>query len=144
MKVLLFENREQLLSTYSLIKELYNGALSYEKYEAMLVKMIPNNYRQIALFEDDNLVAVSGFWINTKLYTDTYLEIDNFIVDEKYRGKRIGEMLINELENIAIKHEANAIVLDAFATNYKAHKFYYNQGYVAKGFHFVKFLNDEL
>ena len=33
-----------------------------------------------------------------------------------------------------------AIVLDAFSTNFSAHKFYYNHGYVPKGFHFVKFI----
>jgi hypothetical protein len=30
------------------------------------------------------------------------------------------------------------IVLDAFTGNFTAHRFYYNQGYGPKGFHFVK------
>jgi hypothetical protein len=35
------------------------------------------------------------------------------------------------------------IVLDAFTGNFTAHRFYYNQGYVPKGFHFLKILNEE-
>lgn len=144
MKVLFCNSLEQLLNNYPLIKQLYNDSFTFEKYKSMLLKMIPNHYKQIAIIDNETIVAVSGYWINTKLYTDTYLEIDNFVVDENYRGKKIGNILINEIEKIALLHEANAIVLDAFATNYNAHKFYYNQGYVAKGFHFVKFLNEEV
>jgi hypothetical protein len=36
---------------------------------------------------------------------------------------------------------ANQICLDAYTTNFTAGKFYINHGFVPKGFHFVKFLN---
>jgi hypothetical protein len=34
------------------------------------------------------------------------------------------------------------IVLDAYTGNY-AQSFYYNQGFVPKGFHFLKILNED-
>jgi hypothetical protein len=44
--------------------------------------MIPNNYKQIAVFEGDVCVGLSGLWSGTKLWSGKYLEIDNFIVHQ--------------------------------------------------------------
>lgn len=131
---------EDMAANFTVIKQLYDADFTHEKYCAFLPEMISNGYKQIAIYEANQLVAVSGYWINTKLYTGKYLEIDNFIVDETFQSKGIGKLLIAELEKIAITNYAKAIVLDAFTTNFKAHKFYFNQGYVPKGFHFVKFI----
>ena len=46
------------------------------------------------------------------------------------------------IEKKAIDTACNGIVLDAFTQNFKAHRFYYNQGFSPKGFHFVKILNE--
>lgn len=130
----------EILTNHPIIQQLYDSSFTIEKYETLIHEMIPNGYKQIAIYQDEKLVAVSGYWINTKLYTGKYLEIDNFVVDENHHGKGFGKMLIKEIEVIAKNNKANAIVLDAFSTNFSAHKFYYNHGYVPKGFHFVKFL----
>jgi len=130
----------EILINYPIIQQLYDSNFTKEKYESLIKEMIPNGYKQIAIYDTNKLVAVSGYWINTKLYSGRYLEIDNFVVDINHQGKGLGIRLINEIEKIAQKFQVNAIVLDAFSTNFNAHKFYYNQGYVPKGFHFVKFI----
>lgn len=140
MNILRCNSYDTILENYSIIQQLYDSSFTKEKYESLIKEMIPNGYKQIAIYEEEKLVAVSGYWINTKLYTGKYLEIDNFVVDENHHGKGFGKMLIEEIEKIAKNNKANAIVLDAFSTNFSAHKFYYNHGYVPKGFHFVKFI----
>ena len=45
-------------------------------------------------------------------------------------------------KKIAKENDSTMIVLDAFTGNFKAHRFYYNQGFSPKGFHFVKILNE--
>lgn len=140
MEIVNCEKIEEIFLNYGVIQQLYDSNFTEEKYVALLEEMVPNGYKQIAIYEEEKLVAVSGYWINTKLYTGKYLEIDNFVVDEKHHGKGFGKMLIEEIEKIAKNNKANAIVLDAFSTNFSAHKFYYNHGYVPKGFHFVKFI----
>lgn len=142
MNVLRCTSFEDLASNYLVIKQLYDAAFTYEKYCSFLPEMISNGYSQVALYDKEKLIAVSGYWINTKLYTGKYLEIDNFIVDNAHQSKGIGKKLIAEIEKIALQNNAKAIVLDAFTTNFGAHKFYFNQGYVPKGFHFVKFINE--
>lgn len=140
MKIVNCITASAILENFPIIKQLYDSSFTLEKYKFLIDEMIPNGYKQIAIYQEEKLVAVSGYWINTKLYTGKYLEIDNFVVDENYHGKGFGKILIEEIEKIAKINNANAIVLDAFSTNFSAHKFYYNHGYVPKGFHFVKFI----
>ncbi|MEY4793015.1 MAG: hypothetical protein RIT34_1824, partial [Bacteroidota bacterium] len=47
------------------------------------------------------------------------------------------------LEQKAIDESCNMLALDSYTSNFKAHKFFYNQGYGPKGFHFVKLLNEK-
>lgn len=71
------------------------------------------------------------------------MEIDNFIVHPDHRSKGIGKLLTDYVNQKAMDLDCTMIVLDAFTGNFKAHKFYYNQGYNPRGFHFIKTLNVE-
>lgn len=117
--------------------------LSVEKYEAYLSEMVPHNYTQIGVFEGETCVGITGCWSATKLWTGKYLEIDNFVVNPNQRSKGIGKLLTDYIEQKAIDLDCSSIVLDAFTGNFAAHRFYYNQGYGPKGFHFVKILDEK-
>lgn len=117
--------------------------LSVEKYEAYLSEMVPHNYIQIGVFEGETCIGITGCWSATKLWTGKYLEIDNFVVNPNHRSKGIGKLLTDYIEQKAIALECSSIVLDAFTGNFAAHRFYYNQGYGPKGFHFVKILDEK-
>ncbi|GAA4128203.1 hypothetical protein GCM10022250_16730 [Flavobacterium chungbukense] len=105
--------------------------------------MIPHNYTQIAVFEKEVCLGLTGCWSATKLWTGKYLEIDNFVVNPDYRSRGIGKLLTDYVEKKALDLNCSSIVLDAFTGNFGAHRFYYNQGYAPKGFHFVKILDEK-
>jgi GNAT superfamily N-acetyltransferase len=133
---------EEMLSNIEVMRFLY-PTFTVEKYESYLVEMIPHNYKQVAVFENEVCVAVSGFWSGTKLWSGKYIEIDNFIVHPDHRSKGLGKMMTDYVDVLAKETGCTMIVLDAFTGNFTAHRFYYNQGYVPKGFHFLKILNEE-
>ncbi|ESU29965.1 N-acetyltransferase GCN5 [Flavobacterium limnosediminis JC2902] len=135
---LLDEMTEQL----ELIRQLY-PKMTLEKYQSFLKEMIPRNYTQIAVFHNGECIGITGCWFSIKLWSGKYLEIDNFVVHEAYRSQGVGKMLTDFVEKKALQLGCTNIVLDAFTTNFKAHRFYYNQGYAPKGFHFVKILDEE-
>ncbi|CAM3591850.1 GNAT family N-acetyltransferase [Flavobacterium chungbukense] len=132
----------EMLSHIETIKFLYPN-LSKEKYESYLLEMIPHNYTQIAVFEKEVCLGLTGCWSATKLWTGKYLEIDNFVVNPDYRSRGIGKLLTDYVEKKALDLNCSSIVLDAFTGNFGAHRFYYNQGYAPKGFHFVKILDEK-
>ena len=63
---------------YPFIKEL-NPDLEYEDFELYLKEMVKNGFLVAGAFQNDNIVGITGIWLNTKFYSGKYLEIDNFI-----------------------------------------------------------------
>ncbi|WP_343618349.1 GNAT family N-acetyltransferase [Flavobacterium sp.] len=132
---------EEMAAQIDTIRFLYPN-ISLEKYQSFLLEMIPHNYTQIAVFENEKCIGITGCWSATKLWTGKYLEIDNFVVNPEHRSKGIGKILTDFIEKKAVDLGCSSIVLDAFTGNFGAHRFYYNQGYAPKGFHFVKVLDE--
>ncbi|MFV8391456.1 GNAT family N-acetyltransferase [Flavobacterium sp. LB2P6] len=132
----------EMLGNIEVMRFLY-PTFTVEKYETYLIEMIPHNYKQVAVFENEVCVAVSGLWSGTKLWSGKYIEIDNFIVHPDHRSKGLGKMMTDYVDVLAKETGCTMIVLDAFTGNFTAHRFYYNQGYVPKGFHFLKILNED-
>ncbi|WJS95801.1 GNAT family N-acetyltransferase [Flavobacterium johnsoniae] len=132
----------EMLAQIGTIRFLYPN-ITLEKYESFLLEMLPHNYTQIAVFENDICVGLTGCWSATKLWTGRYLEIDNFVVNPDHRSKGIGKLLTDYIEKKAMELNCSSIVLDAFTGNFGAHRFYYNQGYAPRGFHFVKILDEK-
>lgn len=142
MKVKELHDLKEMLSHFDVIQFLY-PSMAFEKYESHLKQMIPHNYEQLAVFEGEKCVGLTGFWIGTKLWSGKYIEIDNFIVHPNHREKGVAKAMTDYLDQKAKDLDCTMIVLDAFTGNFKAHRFYYNQGYSPKGFHFVKMIDEK-
>ena len=141
MKIKELTSLQEMLSQIEIIKFLYPN-MTIERYQGFLEDMIPKNYKQVAVFDGDSCIGLTGFWFGTKLWTGKYIEIDNFIVHPKYRKKGIGKLLTQFIDEKAKELKCTCIVLDAFTGNFEAHRFYYNQGYVPRGFHFIKTIDE--
>lgn len=134
---------DEMLQTLDVLQELY-PSLTPENYLADLKEMLPNNrYGQVAVFDGDTCVGVSGYWIGTKLWCGKYLEIDNLVVSAKVRSKGVGKMIFDYLAEKAEQEECSMVSLDSYTSNFKAHKFFYNEGFAPKGFHFINILDAE-
>ena len=117
--------------------------MTIEKYKEYLTQMLPHNYKQLAVFEKEVCIGITGFWNGVKLWSGSYLEIDNFVVHPDYRKKGIGKLMTDYIDAKAHELGSTMIVLDAYVENFTAHKFYYNQGFVPRGYHFLKIINPE-
>ena len=137
MNVKELKDINQMLEQFPIIQELYPD-MSLITYQNYLTEMLPNSYGMVIIQENNQTIGLSGFWINTKLWCGKYLELDNVIVSEKHRSKGVGQLISNFLEDKAKEKNCSLLALDAYTTNFPAHKFYYNQGFVPKGFHFIK------
>lgn len=134
---------EEMLAYLVLIQEMY-PAMTVEKYREYLDEMLSNSYGQVVVLDGEKPVALSGFWINVKLFSGRYIELDNVIVSKAYRSKGIGKLLSEWVIKKGKETDCEYAVLDAYVENFGAHKFYYKQGFVARGYHFVRPLNGKL
>lgn len=101
------------------------------------------NYECIGLFVDDKLVGISGLWYSTRHYIGKSVEPDHVIIDDGFRGQNLGKQFFSWINEHVKSKGCEAIELNAYVSNTKSHKFYYNEGYNIYGFHFLKVLRDD-
>jgi GNAT superfamily N-acetyltransferase len=93
-------DKAEMLEQLSVLNELY-PKLTLEEYSVELDEMLPHRYGQVAVFDENECIAISGFWIGNKLWVGKYLELDNIIVREKYRSQGVGKLMFDFLEKKA-------------------------------------------
>jgi GNAT superfamily N-acetyltransferase len=131
---------EEMLPHFHLVKLLSPTITEYH-YQQNLKDMIPRAYFQVVAEENGLILGLSGYHIGTKFYCGKYLEVDNFIVEPSSRGRGIGKILHEWMESEAKLLGCRVLMLDAYLENEAAHRFYRREGYVAKGYHFIKALS---
>ena len=89
--------KQEMLAQFEVMQHLYTK-FTLEKYDSYLTDMIPHNYKQVAVFEHDICIGISGLWSGTKLWSGKYLEIDNFIVHPDHRKKGVGKMMTDYID----------------------------------------------
>lgn len=141
MKILELTTKEAMLEQLPIIQQLY-ADFTIEKYESLLNEMLPINYKQVIIKENNETIGLAGFWIASKLWCGRYLELDNVIVHPNHRSKGVGKLMTEYLIQKATDNNCIMAVLDAYTTNFTAHKFYMNHGFNPKGFHFIKYLKE--
>jgi GNAT superfamily N-acetyltransferase len=135
-------DKQEMINNISVLQVLY-PSLTLEEYEDELEQMLPHNYGQVGVFDGEICLGISGFWIGTKLWCGKYLELDNIVVVEKYRSQGIGKLIFDFLHKKAMEYDCTMLSLDSYTSNFKAHKFFYNEGYSPKGFHFINILQSK-
>ena len=141
MEIRELTTKAEMLEQLALLQEMY-PSLTREDYSNDLDAMIPNNYTQIAVFKNNECLGLSGIWCGTKLWCGKYIELDNIIVSSKSRSKGIGKLIFDYVQKMGEEQHVSMLSLDSYTTNHKAHKFFYNEGFGPKGFHFIKVLDE--
>lgn len=135
IKNLDFEDWEIYLS---LLKQLSN--YDYETKKEIFCKqyeMLQNTCKILVLLEDDIIVAAGSIFKLIKLHNNPVAQIEDVVVDENYRGKGYGKMIVEALTKIG-KEEWNCykVVLNCLTKNIE---FYKKLNYEVVG-HQLKFI----
>jgi hypothetical protein len=67
-------DKDEMLKYIHVLNDLY-PSLTLEQYSKELDVMLPHNYGQVGVFEADECLGISGFWIGNKLWCGKYLEL---------------------------------------------------------------------
>ena len=103
-----------------------------------ILEMANQSYECIGIYNSNHLIGICGLWYQTRHYAGKSVETAHIILDKKFRNKGIGDMLFQFDYDYAKEKECKWVELNTYVSNYPSHKFYYNQGFVIKGYHFIK------
>ncbi|MEH6765625.1 MAG: GNAT family N-acetyltransferase [Aequorivita antarctica] len=128
----------EIFSIIPLLQKLGNYTVSEAHIKERLQEMVQQNYECLGIFDTEKLIGTCGLWFQTRHYAGKSMEMDHVIIADAYRSQGIGKMLIEFISDYAKKKSCNWVELNSYVHNFPSHKFFYSQGFVAKGYHFVK------
>ncbi len=133
----------EILIITPFLEELGDFKIPKEVLKERILEMASQSYECIGIYDADTLIGVCGLWFQTRHYAGKSVEADHIIIDKAYRSKGIGDLLFSYIYTYAKTKNCRWVELNTYVNNYPSHKFYYNQGFVIKGYHFIKELDRE-
>ena len=127
-----------ILSILPLMQKLEDYSISEEVAKERIQEMATQNYECLGVYDYETLIGICGLWFQTRHYAGRSIEVDHVIIEDSYRNLGVGKMLMEFVYDYARNKSCNWVELNTYVHNFPSHKFYYNQGFVAKGYHFVK------
>ena len=121
-----------------LIHKLGGHQFSDEVLQERFEEMFDQNYECFGIFDQHKLVGVFGLWFMTRHYAGKSCEPDHIYIEEDYRSKGIGKKLFEFIYSYAQEKACETSELNSYVSNFRSHKFYFNEGFEIKGYHFLK------
>lgn len=130
--------KEQIPQILPLIQKLGNYQFPDAVLQSRFEEMFGQNYECFGIFYEERLVGVFGLWIMTRHYAGRSCEPDHIYIEEEFRSKGFGKELFGFIYQYAEEKGCETSELNSYVSNYRSHKFYLNQGFEIKGYHFLK------
>ena len=123
------DDLEEIANLYILF---WNDKMDLSKMKSKFTEISQNpNYIFLCAKENGKVIGTIQGIICEELYGEClpFLVMENFVVNESYRGKNIGRNLLKELENIGKERKCSQIIFITESDRRQAIKFYENQGF---------------
>ena len=119
-------NKNDLERAFELLNELNEGNLDRETFLRNFDQKVQGkNSYCICAANGDEIVGVLFSEFRSKFYDPKKrLYVEDLIVDEKYRGRGVGEKILLELVEYAKNNNCGSIELTSVLENEAAHRFY--------------------
>ncbi|MGS2725124.1 GNAT family N-acetyltransferase [Psychroserpens sp. BH13MA-6] len=131
-------DNSQIFDVIPLIQKLTSQRFSDEVLQQRFAEMVTQNYECAVIYEDLDLIGVSGLWFSTRHYAGKSVELDHVYIDEAYRGKGLGKQFLKWIYDYVKVKGCESAELNTYVNNYPSHKFYYNEAFEILGYHFFK------
>ena len=133
-------SKTEIIQIVPLLFELNEERISKTTLSTRVLEMVQQNYECIGVFAESKLIGMAGLWFQTRHYAGKSVELDHVLITKAYQGCGIGTKFMHWITNFVKVKGCLWIELNTYVHNFPSHKFYYNQGFVAKGYHLTKTL----
>ena len=130
--------KEDYKSVFPLLVKLNENKIEEGILEQRFLEMFDQNYECFSIVYDREIIGFFGLWFLTRHYAGRMCEPDHIYIKAEFQGKGIGRKLFEFIEDYALKKDCIATELNSYVSNFRSHKFYMNEGYIIKGYHFLK------
>lgn len=128
---------KELYTAYDVLSQL-RTELSYKEFEDLIYEMRHMEYKMFGIMNGEKLITFAGVAVQTNFYYKRHLYIFDLVTDEKFRGQKYGNMMLEYLNDYAKTNMCENIVLSSSFSKEDAHFFYEKNGFIKRISLFVK------
>lgn len=130
-------NLKELDTIYEVLSQL-RPELSYKEFDDLAYDMRHMEYKMIGMLRRGELICYAGVCVQTSFSHKRHLLIFDLVTDQKYRGQKYGEQMLEYLEDYARTAMCEKLVISSGLEKERVCKFYEKNGFNKKSFVFVK------
>ncbi|SHM70831.1 GNAT family N-acetyltransferase [Phytopseudomonas punonensis] len=134
------QDRAQCLACFAVMRELRPHLPDADTFVAQVQRQASQGYRLLAAWRGDQVVGLAGYRLQENTLYGRFVYIDDLIVLPSEQRGGVGCLLIDAVRREAIAGGYTHLVLDTALGNAFGQRFYYRQGLLARGMHFVEAL----
>lgn len=132
------KNDNQWRKAFPVMKQLRTN-LDEETYLQLVKNMSVEGYKMFAVFEKEQVVAVTGVIQLTNLYYGKHIWVYDLITDESKRSLGYGEKLLSHIQSWSKEIGCDIVALSSGLLRQDAHRFYESKmGYTKSSYVFRK------
>jgi GNAT superfamily N-acetyltransferase len=137
------ESEADVIASFSVMKELRPHLPGPSQYAAQIARQRTQGYRLLAAWHEGGIVGLAGYRLQDNLIYGHFIYVDDLVVTASLQRARVGERLLQNVRQQAIALDCAHFVLDTGLHMALAQRFYYRQGLLARGMHFVEALSQD-
>jgi len=118
------QTKDEILEAYPVMKQLRSHLDEMEYLDLVLEAKEVDRYKMFALFDQEQLVAVTGFKPMTTLYYGRFVWVCDLVTDQNNRSNGYGEKLLSFVHDWANEHNFASVALSSGLKRTDAHRFY--------------------
>ncbi|MDQ7969721.1 MAG: GNAT family N-acetyltransferase [Oxalicibacterium faecigallinarum] len=132
------EEDTELAASFAVMRELRPHLQDPAAYIVRLAHQQTQGYRLLAAWQDDAIVGLAGYRLQDNLLYDRFIYVDDLVVTASQQRSGLGERLLQAVRQRAVDLQCRHLVLDTGLHMALAQRFYFRQGLLARGMHFVE------
>ena len=127
---------DEILAARAVMRQLRPQVPEADYLSTVRRMMQTDGYRQAAVFEGNDVVAVAGYRFMEMLYAGKTLYVDDLNTNEALRSRGHGKLLMDWLKREAREHGCVQLQLDSGVQREQTHRFYFREGLTINCYHF--------
>lgn len=135
------EQPQDQLASFRLMRQLRPHLNDPSAYARQLARQAEHGYRLLGAVEAGQVLGLIGFREMENLIYGRFIYVDDLIVDEPQRHHGLGATLLDAAREHARCRGCAHLVLDTGSHMSLAQRFYFREGLLARGMHFVQLLD---
>lgn len=142
VKIKHIESDADLDASFPVMKELRLHLSDRATYAAQIAQQRTQGYRLLAAWRDGAIAGLAGYRLLDNLLYGRFVYVDDLVVTAALHRCGLGERLLQAARQQAVALRCKHFVLDTGLHMALAQRFYFRQGLLAEGMHFVELLKE--